>query len=273
MANTPALTVEEAMALKADMFDGMKNNDLQDKYGVSYQIVVGIKAGRAYRDIPWPGGSLGRMPETQAHKLREQRKYNTKMNNSQVARIWGAPGVVGPNNPWGWDQETIDKIMQHTGMTPAEFVEDYNEKKFEEARQHREELSRRAKESAKKTLADMTPAQRKVYYDAMKPREHLPADQADPDGFDYKYTWDEILELEPDNLLVQSVEGNGRMGEAMRHAIMGVFHPENRMSTPRSRQSEQTKNLVFDITKKILKFWNEHPERAPVIEEISDAAE
>jgi hypothetical protein len=82
MAPRRTLDPETAQRMKADMFEGMKNDELQSKYGMGYQSLVNVKSGRQYGDIPWPDGTYGQMPHMRAAAIRQDRKFNTKMSHN-----------------------------------------------------------------------------------------------------------------------------------------------------------------------------------------------
>lgn len=254
------LEVTEAQLLKAEMFDGVSLEVLHQKYGLSFSTLNNIKAGKQYDYVPWPDGTTGKMQKMQRNKLREERKYNSRVNNN-MERLYGGGNDSLLIAQYGWNAEDERKLIENTGMTSAEWIADYKRRKEEEITRMNDELAERERKNTEAFYALPEKQRQKILAKNSRPDRNVPIDQADPEGFEYKYDWDEILELEPENLLVQMAEGENN--EAMRQAIRGIFHPENKMSTPMNRGKPQTAKLVLEVTKKIEHFWRMNPDRAP----------
>lgn len=262
MGRQPSLDPVEASTLKNEMFNGAEYAELMDKYGLGYQTVVNIKAGKQYRDIPWPDGSIGAMPKIQSRALKQARAFDTKMNKAMDARAGGAPSSQHNFTPEQLrHQDTLDAIFRETGMRFAnieesgayflKLVRDRNDK--ERAEQHQKELE------AYRKFREENPGPYHSPHDSVS----LPNDQCDPDA-NAKLDWDYITQIAGGNIPVVNA---AETDPALKLAVQIMFKLISERDWNNVNVGVKQALLV---KQKIERFWELNPSRAPATSSTDD---
>jgi len=255
MGNKNTLTPDAAYQIKQELWNGASYQDVMSKYGVTYQMATGMRAGRAYAHIPWPDGSVGPMGDMQKAKLSNSKGFNTRMN-----KALGAPQT--PKTAMTLeDAQFFHEMAQKLGFATIEEAMEHTAQALEEER------VRKMNEENEKYLAEyrknnsdpkFLAAKRKENEEAARRRakDHLPDDQCDPSAIpdDKKYEWDELQIIAAGYPAVQVVlnDEESEENEALKHALCFVL----REFRPSQWNQEHCVRMVQIIKQKILNFWN-----------------
>jgi hypothetical protein len=262
MPRPPAFSPEMALEIKAQMFNGVGLKELATNYNTSYQTMVNIKSGMQYRDIPWPDGTLGGMPMMQVNKLRDQRKFQTKVNNN-AAHGGGAPQSEDNFGLSASAAREIDEAFN--ALARSKGYANYNDYEWSRRRARYE---RDHAESERKHTEYMN--QHRGEFEARVKRHEKNPPKLDPrpelemvnPEIQNKYTWEYILEMGGKIPVVQVAESDKDI--AMRLAIQIYFYLQPQKNWSENWMLPQ----VARVKSQILKFWETFPEKAP--KEIED---
>lgn len=244
MARQPALDPETAYEMKSDMFNGMSYADIMQKFGISYQTCINIKGGKGYTHIPWPDGTTGPMASMQAKILTSARRAATSTNRTLSSQF-------GDDDP-DPDQELLDQgVSRRTLDAVREALFKLRDAELE--RRHQEMLAtideRQAEFERRWAAGDpklVAPA-----------REDLPDDQVDPDAND-KYEWEDVKMLaNAKDDMVKNAEASNDV--AWMLAICIIY----KIIKPSRWMEKEIQLQVLEITSKIKRFWEAHPDRDP----------
>lgn len=255
MANTPKLTPDQAFELKRMMYEGAKYADLQIMYDVSYQTVVGIKGGRFYGSVPWPDGNIGAMPKVAKSEDAPPNKYGKVLAggvNTEQERPIATKHQI----------EELNAMARQNGFPNIGAMLEFNKHVAIKERMEREVEEQRLKSLAYEESERIRMLPENVEARRLAAKEPERQDIIDPKMQD-KYTWEEILELTHANHLVQVADGG--KDPALQMAIRIAF------KLFRSTQWGQQHVLVtvYDIRKKIEKYWDEHSDERPEEEQTA----
>lgn len=255
------LSPDEAFQIKQMIFNGAPYQEVMDHFGISYQLAVGIKNGRAYASIPWPDHTTGAMSKMQDRAITDRRRYQTRMNNAL-----GAPQTPKTTMTLE-DAQFFHEMAQKLGFATIEEAMEHTAQALEEER------VRKMNEENEKYLAEyrknnsdpkFLAAKRKENEEAARRRaqEHLPDDQCDPSAIpdDKKYEWEELQIIAAGYPAVQVVlnDEESEENEALKHALCFVL----REFRPSQWNQEHCVRMVQIIKQKILNFWNAKKEAA-----------
>lgn len=251
MANTPKMTPNEAYECKRLMYEGEKYADLQVTYGLSYQTVVGIKAGRFYGSVPWPDGSIGSMPKAPRNEYNKQGTVKTVITggvNAEQERPIATRAQIDELNTMarGMGFANIGAMLEHNKHIAIV------ERMAREVEQQRVRTAEYEESESIRMLPENVEA-RRIAALANPPERQ---DICDPEVQD-KYTWDEILELADRIPIVQVA--NTSEDFALREAIQIAFKLFKSSQWPQ----DYILATVYAIRKKIEKYWDEHSEKRP----------
>lgn len=240
MAPRPALNLEQAIQMKADIWEGMSNGDVANRHGISALTISLVRNGKAYQDTPWPDGSSGTLSEMQRDKMSRAKRRDT-VSGQAPARSHYAPGE---------EQRLLDILFEDKGKR---FIS------MEQARlyfleQIREEdrVAKLAKYEAEKAYR-ASPEGQAAWAELQSrhpPREVTRDDIINPETND-RLDWDYILEVGGDVPMVEVAnEGND---PALKEAIRIAF----KLIGPRQWKQDHMLKLVYSIKAKIERYWEE----------------
>jgi hypothetical protein len=274
MSRARALTPEVAQQLKEEMFGGAPHEELMRKYPVGYQTLINIKGGKQYGDIPWPDGSMGPMAQMQSMKLREQKKFNTRVQNNAAHSTGRHTEFSNPD----WEKplridiadEFMAKYPDFKGIPSEKTISEYfwkkrNEEKEELYKKKHEEYMRKGRIKQAKLDKEREKYLRDVASGKIKEEPKLPP-MADPDANE-KRDWDEIMAI-GDSIPVVNV-ANQDGPESLKLAIRIIF----KILSPSQWADDVYLKTIYKVKKEIETFWEYHPEQAPQDAAQSEAAE
>lgn len=237
----PRLSPQEAMAFKIDMWNGLDNNQLMEKYQVNYQLVVGIKAGRMYNVIPWPDGSSGPLAKTRKDWI-----ANNKRNGHLTSKALDNLTIVPGGSPEL--RADMEPILREQGFMSVEAALEFNKNAVREERRQQE----LAKHEAWMKELDTPEGKARIaeLNSRRAPPEPTRDDIVNPEANE-RADWDYILQVGGDVPMVEVAnEGND---PALKEAIRVAF----KLIGPRQWKQDHMLKLVYSIKAKIERYWEE----------------
>lgn len=242
------LTPQEVYQLKNDLWEGADKETLMDRYSISYQIVQGVKAGRMHRNVPWPDGSIGAMPDERKVLLKNNRKSHT-INGKHLESIPTVPTVPLELI------HSLNEIAQQHGFSNIQEMERHYKNIAEKERVDRinERQRIRSEEHEERQriyeLPENVEARRLA-------REAMPVERDDICDPDQQEMLTEE-ELDPRIPVVEVAQGEG---PALMLAVRICF----KLFSPRQWRQDHVLKNIYSIAGKIEKFWDENPDRRPM---------
>lgn len=221
MAPRPKLSLDQATALKAEIWNGRSNDEVAHMYGVSIQSVINIKAGRQYYDAPWPSGTQGPMPDMQHAAVANGKRFATK-TDWMSGTIWDTSDDKYYQGMEAY-RETMDESARdhtcdkcgHKGFKTfadqeRHYEEHKREKKAEEERIRLEEYEKR------QAIRDKERAEFMAANPDWKPPIKDPHPPIDFTKQDIKYSFEECQLMAPDHVLLHMAENDEYMQKAIQ---------------------------------------------------------
>lgn len=266
---TATLDAETALRVKEDIWNGMKHPDIQAKYGISYQMSVNIKAGRAYSYIPWPDGSNGHLGEIKKKELTSARRFG-HMANKTYQETEVDNSTIGRLKRFGRYEEISKMCLEKTGKPIEQLLDEFNKvclKVLDREAMAKHEAQMRALDEHKARM-ETDPAYAEAWINERNARDEaiarrnanqLPHDQIDPEA-NPKLSWTEVVELS--EAKVVKIAAADEHEPSLRLAIQIVF----KLLSPRQWAEDHCLRMIYDVKQKIERFWVANPDRAPMEE-------
>jgi len=85
------ITEEDARAIKARLWAGERQGDINKDYAVHESTINRIATGKTFYDVPWPDGTVGEMPRERAVQIHRERYAGIRVNavKTQLAKLGG----------------------------------------------------------------------------------------------------------------------------------------------------------------------------------------
>lgn len=256
MPRPPALDAVEAAALKEDLWKGMPYSEAANKYKVSYQLVVGVKAGRVYPYVPWPDGSTGRMDGMRMRQITDARRFGHATRRGEPE---SEASTVARLKLLGRYDEISRFVKDKTGKSVEELLESFNKVcerivDEEQARKHADWMAERDRHEARLLTDPAYKAEWEAWVARAKARVNdrevsLPNDQVNPDANE-KVPWPEVVALAP-GLKVVEIAAADEHEPSLRLAIQIVF----KLLSPRQWGEDHCLKMIYSIKQKIENFW------------------
>lgn len=245
MAPTPKLTPDQAYQLKTKMWEGAPHKELMTEFDLSYQIVVGTKAGRFYGYVPWPDGSTGALPEYRKQALTLFRQRATVSGKQQLPV--GKPSLLRP--PSMAELSDLDKAAHKAGFVNIDAMLTHFKQEVENER-HAKLMAEHAERMRTHDARSAAGLKRKAKEPA---RPIVRQDIVDPEANE-KLDWGYIIEMAPNTPVVLIAEGEG--DEALKMAICICF----KLFPSTTWGTSEILKPIYEVKRKIETFWGEQGE-------------
>lgn len=253
------LTTQEMHELKEDLWRGADYKEVMEKYGISYQIAVGVKAGRTYNYVPWPDGSLMAMPDYRKQELSDAKKYATRTERA-VHRATAA--AVDNSRLSHAEQQSVDETARRLGFRNWAAYEEHlriERMKMLDAEAKAAHEAYMAPIRARDARLEANPKLEARYWRARKSRAEraknipvpgqTPQDQVDPEA-NQKMDWESVVLL-GEGVKVVQIAAAEEHEPSLRLAIQIVF----KLLSPRQWKEDHTLRMIYSIKQKIENFW------------------
>lgn len=244
-----SLTPQEMYELKTAMWEGADNKELMARFRLSYQIVVGVKAGRAYPHIPWPDGSIGAMSDMRKELLKNSRTRQT-VNGKHLDPTPMIPTV------------------------PLEVIHSLNKIALEHGFSNINEMERHYKNIAEKERVDRINEEQRLRSEAYEESERI---RNLPENVEARRLAREVEPVKHDDLCdpdQQEMLAEGEL-EGLDIPVVQVAQAEGdkalllairicfKMFSRRQWTQDHVLKNIYSIAMKIENFWFENPLKDP----------
>lgn len=240
MAPLPALNLELATRMKADIWEGMSNGLVAQRYTLSALTISLVRNGKAYANTPWPDGSDGALPDMQRQKMSRARQRDT-LSGQAPAR--GHYPVEEEMRLLAIASEDIGRTF-----TSMDQLLEYHKDQIREERRVKELQTHKAQEDF--LASPEGQAYIKELNSRRPPREVTRDDIVNPEANE-RLDWDYIMETAP-GIPVVGVADAGE-DHALKLAVQIVF----KLLTMRQWKEDHTLRMVYSIKAKIERYWEE----------------